>query len=134
MSAESWAFRFQGKTWLLLRVAECPEQRAGRTAILMMDEKSGIRIREFDNSDPLFHFVDPRVVTYANEGYLTTMSHLRLVASDDGIHFSPQPDYSPIFGRGYLETYGIEDCRVALIDSVYYLTFTEVSRHGVGVD
>ena len=128
------AFRFQGKTWLLLRVAERPEQRDGRTAIPILDETSGgIRIREFDNCDPLLHFVDPRVITYANEGYLTTMSHLRLVASDDGIHFSPQPGYPPIFGHGDLETYGIEDCRVALIDSVYYLTFTQVSRHGVGV-
>ncbi len=127
------AFRFQGKTWLLLRVAERPEQSDGRTSIPILDEKSGIRIREFENSDPLLHRVDPRVITYANEGFLTTMSHLRLMASDDGIHFSPQPDYSPIFGHGDLETYGIEDCRVALIDSVYYLTFTQVSRHGVGV-
>ena len=32
-----------------------------------------------------------------------------------------------------METFGIEDCRVAKIDSTFYLTYTQVSRHGVGV-
>ncbi len=36
-------------------------------------------------------------------------------------------------GTGELETYGIEDCRVAQIDATYYLTYTQVSSHGVGV-
>jgi predicted GH43/DUF377 family glycosyl hydrolase len=38
-----------------------------------------------------------------------------------------------MFGQGELESYGIEDCRVAQIGQTYYLTFTEVSEHGVGV-
>ena len=61
------------------------------------------------------------------------MSHLRLVASDDGVHFAEHDAYPPIFGRGELETFGIEDCRVVQIGGTYYLTFTQVSPHGVGV-
>jgi beta-1,2-mannobiose phosphorylase / 1,2-beta-oligomannan phosphorylase len=38
-----------------------------------------------------------------------------------------------MMGAGELETYGIEDCRVAKIDETYYLTYTQVSCHGVGV-
>jgi len=36
-------------------------------------------------------------------------------------------------GQGQLETYGIEDCRVAQFDQSYYLTYTQVSANGVGV-
>jgi predicted GH43/DUF377 family glycosyl hydrolase len=36
-------------------------------------------------------------------------------------------------GAGALETYGIEDCRVAQMDKTYYLTYTQVSNNGVGV-
>jgi predicted GH43/DUF377 family glycosyl hydrolase len=61
------------------------------------------------------------------------MSHFRLVASGDGISFAEDPSYPSMFGQGELESYGIEDCRVAQIGQIYYLTFTEVSEHGVGV-
>ncbi len=66
--------------------------------------------------------------------YLSTISHLRLICSDDGIHFY-EPDEQPrmIAGMGALETFGIEDCRVAKIGETFYLTFTEVSESGVGV-
>jgi predicted GH43/DUF377 family glycosyl hydrolase len=61
------------------------------------------------------------------------MSHLRLVASGDGINFAEDQSYPGMFGQGELESYGIEDCRVVQIGGTYYLTFTEVSEHGVGV-
>lgn len=38
-----------------------------------------------------------------------------------------------IFGNGVLETYGIEDCRVSLMNDVFNLTYTQVSENGVGV-
>jgi predicted GH43/DUF377 family glycosyl hydrolase len=61
------------------------------------------------------------------------MSYLRLVYSDDGINFHDNPDYPPIFGKGDLESFGIEDCRVTTMKDGYYLTFTEVSSVAVGV-
>ena len=126
-------FRFDGKTWLLLRVAERPEQKPGKTSFPVLDESGSLETLEFDNSDPQLDLSDPRVISYAGQEYLTTMSHLRLVDSDDGVHFcEPEPNL-PIFGCGALESYGIEDCRVVEIGSTYYLTFTQVSHHGVGV-
>lgn len=127
------AFRFDNKTWLLLRVAERPEQTPGRTSLPVLDTAGRVEILEFDNSDPKLNRDDPRVINYDGKDFLTTMSHLRLVSSRDGIHFQGDPNYPAIFGRGELESYGIEDCRVVQIGDTYYLTYTQVSPHGVGV-
>jgi predicted GH43/DUF377 family glycosyl hydrolase len=126
-------FRFQAKTWLLLRVAERPAQTPGKTTLATMTESGELKILEFDNSDPRLDLSDPRVLRYNGVDYLTTLSHLRLVSSKDGTRFTEDPAFPPLFGRGELETYGIEDCRVTQIGSNYYLTFTAVSPHGVGV-
>ncbi len=135
-------FRFDCKIWLLLRVAERPEQKAGKTSFPVLDKQGTLEILEFDNSDPQLDLFDPRVISYAGQDYLTTMSHLRLVSSEDGVHFREHavPHTAcagyfggPMFGQGDLESYGIEDCRVVQIGDTYYLTFTQVSPHGVGV-
>lgn len=126
-------FRFEGRTWLLLRVAERPEQKPGKTAFPVFNSAGKIEILEFDNSDPALDLSDPRVINYRGANYLTTMSHLRLVCSDDGIHFTEPAGHCPLFGQGELETFGIEDCRVARIEDEYWLTFTQVSQNGVGV-
>jgi beta-1,2-mannobiose phosphorylase / 1,2-beta-oligomannan phosphorylase len=127
------AFRFEGKTWLLLRVAERPRQTPGRTSFPVLDEKGQMKILEFDNTDPELDLSDPRVISHRGKDYLTTMSHLRLVSSEDGMRFSEPEGSLPLRGEGELETFGIEDCRVAKIGDVYYLTFTAVSESGVGV-
>jgi predicted GH43/DUF377 family glycosyl hydrolase len=126
-------FRFRDKTCLLLRVAERPEQTPGKTTLAIMAENGQLKILEFDHSDPKIDLSDPRVLRHNGVDYLTTLSHLRLVSSADGTRFREDPAYPPLFGCGELETYGIEDCRVTQIGSIYYLTFTEVSAHGVGV-
>ncbi|MGC2163921.1 MAG: glycoside hydrolase family 130 protein [Silvibacterium sp.] len=127
------AFRFDDKAWLLLRVAERPRQKTGRTSFPVLDAGKGLKILEFDNSDPKLDLTDPRVISYDGHDYLTTMSHLRLVSSEDGIVFSEHEYFRPILGEGELETFGIEDCRVTKIDDTYYLTYTQVSENGVGV-
>ena len=76
---------------------------------------------------------DPRVIRYDGRDYLTTLSHLRLLCSEDGVHFREDPSYPAVFGRGELETYGMEDCRVVQIGDEYLLTFSSVSHYGVGV-
>lgn len=126
-------FEFQGKPWLLLRVAERPVQVAGKTSFPVLTKAGGIEILEFDNADPALDLSDPRIVRYQGRDYLTTMSHLRLVSSGDGIHFTQPAEASPIFGRGALETFGIEDCRVTQLGPQYCLTYTAVSENGVGV-
>jgi beta-1,2-mannobiose phosphorylase / 1,2-beta-oligomannan phosphorylase len=126
-------FRFKGRTWLLLRVAERPEQKPGKTSFPILDSKGALQVLEFDNSDPKLNRDDPRMIGYDGKDYLTTMSHLGLVASTDGITFREDPSYPAMLGHGELESYGIEDCRVTQIGEIYYLTFTQVSEHGVGV-
>lgn len=127
-------FRFEDKTWLLLRVAERPLQKEGTVSFPIMDAGGNTEILEFEKTDPDLDLSDPRMVGYKGVNYLSTISHLRLVCSDDGVHFH-EPEHLPsmIFGKGPLETYGIEDCRVSLIDEVYHLTYTQVSESGVGV-
>lgn len=126
-------FRFAGQTWLLLRVAERPEQKPGKTTFPVLGADGGVKILEFDNADPQLNLADPRVISYAGQDYLTTMSHLRLASSTDGVRFSEPAGAAPLLGQGELEGYGIEDCRVVEIAGTYYLTFTAVSTHGVGV-
>ncbi len=125
-------FRFDGKTWLLLRVAERPEQKPGQISFPILTA-DGMEILEFDESDPALDLSDPRIIRHEGRDYLTTLSHLRLVSSEDGIRFVGENAYPSIFGQGELESYGLEDCRVSQIAEVYYLTCTAVSPFGVGV-
>jgi beta-1,2-mannobiose phosphorylase / 1,2-beta-oligomannan phosphorylase len=127
-------FRFQNKIWLLLRVAERPIQKEGYVSFPIQTSDGNYEIKQFKIDDPNLNLSDARMVAYDGKTYLSTISHLRLVCSDDGIHFHEPKDISTIiFGSGALETFGIEDCRVSLIDSTYYLTYTQVSENGVGV-
>jgi len=127
-------FTFQNKTWLLLRVAERPHQRDGFVSFPILDEQGIMEIKTFALDDPDLDLSDARMVTYKGKMYLSTLSHLRLVCSDDGKKFyEPKNHPTKIFGQGDLETYGIEDCRVSFFDEQYNLTFTQVSENGVGV-
>jgi hypothetical protein len=52
---------------------------------------------ELDASDEL-------ELHYKGVDYLTTLSHLRLLCSEDGINFYEPADYPPLVGEGMLET------------------------------
>ena len=126
-------FRYQGKTWLLVRVAESIKQVAGWAFIPVHNDEGKLEIIEVPLNDPDLIATDPRIFTYQGLDYLSTVSHLRLLSSSDGVNFSEDEDYPGLFGRGKLERYGIEDCRVSQLDDQYYLTYTAVSDNGVGV-
>ncbi|MGQ7945580.1 glycoside hydrolase family 130 protein [Flavobacterium sp. WC2509] len=117
---------------MILRVAERPEQKNDTISFPILSEK-GIEVIEISKNDPELISTDARVVNYKGTDYLTTLSHLRLVCSDDGVKFYEPEGYSLLIGEGLLETFGIEDCRVSYIEGVYYLTYTAVSPNGVGV-
>ena len=127
------AFRFKGKTWLIVRVAERPSQKEGIISFPILTETGGITIIEIATDHSELDATDARVINYKGKDYLTTLSHLRLLYSEDGIHFFEAEDYPLLVGEGILETFGIEDCRVVEIEGKYYLTFTSVSDNGVGV-
>lgn len=126
-------FRYNGKIWLLLRVAERPRQIENKISFPVYNEQGKIEVLSFDKSDPDLDTTDPRVIGYRGKNYLTTLSYLRFVCSDDGMNFYEDPAFPPIFGEGELESFGIEDCRVATTEDGFFLTFTEVSPVAVGV-
>lgn len=128
------AFRYRGRTALLLRVGERPVQEPGWITTPVLDPASdgGVRVLRFRRDDPGLRATDPRVFQHRGQTYLTTLSHLRLAWSDDGVRFVPDPSPT-LAGEGPLETFGMEDCRVAEIDGRFCLTYTAVSADGYGV-
>ena len=129
------AFRYQGRVGLLMRVAERPIQEKGWVSTPVLDPagEAGVSILRIprDHPDLIIEQEDARGFEYKGRGYLTTLSHLRLAWSDDGIHFTPD-EQPTLAGAGSHEAFGIEDCRVEWIDDRYLLTYTAVSEFGVG--
>ena len=126
-------FRYDNKTWLLCRVAERTKQDDKTIKVPVFNDKAEIEILSFSKEDPLLDDSDPRVIAYDGKNYLTTLSHLRLVCSEDGKLFREDPSYPPINGEGALEAFGIEDCRVTEMEDGFHLTYTKVSEVAVGV-
>ncbi|WP_406843158.1 glycoside hydrolase family 130 protein [Flavobacterium soyae] len=126
-------FQYENKTWLAVRVAERPKQKDNIISFPILTETGSIQIIEIAKNDPELIATDARVINYKGVDYLTTLSHLRLLCSEDGHNFYEPENYPSLVGEGMLETFGIEDCRVAEIEGTYYLTFTSVSDNGVGV-
>jgi predicted GH43/DUF377 family glycosyl hydrolase len=126
-------FQYSGKTWLLIRTAERPKQKENMVSFPIISKNGSIEIIEISKNDPDLKAEDARAISYKGVDYLTTLSHLRLLCSDDGIHFYEPKGYEPLIGEGILQTYGIEDCRVTFLENKYYLSFTAVSDNGVGL-
>lgn len=126
-------FEFDGRTWLIVRVAERPRQKEGFISFPVLDGKGGMSIKEIPSDAPGLDASDARVINYQGQDFLTTLSHLRLLCSDDGIQFYEPEGYPKLVGEGPLQTFGIEDCRVTQLEGQYYLTYTSVSESGVGV-
>ena len=125
-------FRFNGATWLLVRVAERPEQSEGQISFPVLQD-GATKILTFDLDDPKLDISDPREPAYDGEVYLSTQSHLRLFHSTDGVNFE-DPGLPSLVGHEPLEAYGIEDCRVATMDDGdFLLTYSATSKNGVGV-
>jgi predicted GH43/DUF377 family glycosyl hydrolase len=126
-------FQYENKTWLIVRVAERPEQKENTISFPVLTETGAIKIIEIEKNDPALTATDARVINYKGIDYLTTLSHLRVLCSEDGIRFYEPGGYRSLVGEGALQTFGIEDCRVTWLENKYHLTFTAVSDNGVGV-
>jgi predicted GH43/DUF377 family glycosyl hydrolase len=64
------------------------------------------------------------------ETYLTSISHLRLARSRDGLQFQVQ-DRPALGPANEYETFGIEDPRITCISGTYYVDYVGVSPLGV---
>ena len=125
-------FRYQGKTFLLVRVAERPLPVEGKVSV-PTGVDGRVNVEEFSLDDPQLDLSDPRIIVHGKRSFLSSLSHLRLLGSDDGIHF-PAGQARFFFGENEHEAYGIEDCRVATMsDGRFALTYTAVSSAGYGV-
>lgn len=127
------AFRYQGKVWLLIRVAESVAQKEGFVYVPAPNADGTTDYLEIPLNDPDLIANDARVFRYKGLDYLTTVSHLRLVCSTDGVHFEEPEGFSSLFANNAAERFGIEDCRVTQIEDTYYLSYTAVSENGVAV-
>jgi predicted GH43/DUF377 family glycosyl hydrolase len=121
---------FNNEVILLLRVSESCVEKEGYIRVPVYrfrGERSYPDILEFDRSDPEVHLKDTRGVVYQNQNYLSTMSHIRLARSDDGIHFRVE-ERPFIFPTGENEKYGTEDARITKINGTYYINYTAISQ------
>ena len=117
---------------MLLRVAEAPLAKQGYINIPLLEEREGVptlTVKHFPEPEQPY---DPRVIPLDGKVYLTSLSHLRLARSTDGIHFTID-DQPFLFPARMDESFGIEDARITLLDGKYWITYTAVSEHGPGV-
>lgn len=126
------ACRFGDEILLLLRVAEAPKSQKGFISVPLIEDRDGVptlTVRHFPEPEGDY---DPRVVTIDGKQYLTSLSHLRLARSHDGLHFTIDPKPF-LFPARMDESYGIEDARITFLEGRYWITYTAVSEHGPAV-
>jgi predicted GH43/DUF377 family glycosyl hydrolase len=125
--------RYKDEVILLLRVAERPiNPDSAWTAYPVMDQDGEISISRLARSDSRYNLSDSRLIfdTQTEQVLLTSMSHIRLARSRDGIHF--EVDEHPwLTSMPPYENYGVEDPRITLIDDVYYINYSAVSSLGI---
>jgi predicted GH43/DUF377 family glycosyl hydrolase len=126
------AAEYNGEIVLLLRVAE--DCVAGGCSVAVpyyrFDAEGGHpEILEVKADDPDVRFKDTRGIVYKGKDYLSTLSHIRIARSTDGIDFTVEdkPFISP---SNPSESFGTEDARITQIDDLYYITYTSVSGDG----
>jgi predicted GH43/DUF377 family glycosyl hydrolase len=124
--------RVGDETVLFLRVAEAPcGIPADEVAAPIYDDASRrLVVRTWKKSTPGIGTSDTRVVTVGGDTFLTSISHLRLARSKDGMTFrvDPAPALAPLHA---LEAFGVEDARVTFIDGTYWINYTAVSSAGI---
>jgi predicted GH43/DUF377 family glycosyl hydrolase len=124
---------YGGETILLLRVAERPQQTDTDTVLCPYLGRDGeLVLKRVSRRDPDYDTSDPRVVKARRTGevFLTSISHVRLARSGDGVRFAvdAQPFIRP---QAPFETFGVEDARITTLDGVYSINYTAVSPHGI---
>lgn len=126
------ATRLSDEVVLLVRVAERPlPNDPGVVLAPVFDVAEGrIVTIPFARDDAANDFSDPRLIRQAGQTYLTSISHLRLARSKDGLHFDldERPTIAP---SNEYETFGIEDPRITCIDGTYYVHYVAVAPLGV---
>ncbi len=121
---------YKDEVILLLRVAETCIPVEGKYRVPIYDFSGGEgrpAIKEFDAADPDVILKDTRGVNYKGKDYLSSMSHIRLARSKDGINFTVD-EHPFIYPKSFEEEYGVEDPRITPINGRFYINYSIVSR------
>ena len=131
--------KYKDETLMLIRVAERPRSDSVNIIksphLVENDGEWKLTVKSFDrvkDSDK-YDFSDPRKFFLNSDreiAYLTSISHLRLARSKDGVNFKAEekPFIKP---ETKYEAYGTEDARITKIDGKYYINYTAVSSKGI---
>jgi predicted GH43/DUF377 family glycosyl hydrolase len=124
--------RLEDEVILLLRVAERPISEHPEVALTGLYDAAKGRIikREFLKSERGIDFSDPRLIITPAGTYLTSISHLRLARSKDGVSFKIG-DSPAIAPANDYEAFGIEDPRISVIDGTHYINYVAVCPFGI---
>lgn len=126
------AIKYEEETLLLMRVAERPVDKADdqELAPILNPETGKIEHFRVKHGDSELEIPDSRFFFYKSNMYLTSISHLRIARSKNGINFTI--DEAPaVFPETKYETFGLEDPRITEIEGVYYITYKVVSELGI---
>lgn len=125
--------KYGDETILLLRVAEAPiAEQENKVLVPLIGQDGRIQIQRYNKSDSRYDFSDSRYVSVDGRMImLTSISHLRVARSKDGINFEIESKPA-LFPEHELEAWGIEDPRVTQIGDTYYITYSSASSRGVG--
>lgn len=126
------AIRHEGDVVLLLRVAEAPRDVPdGVVAAPLHDAASGrLEIKYWRRDAPGVDASDPRMLIADVRTWLTSISHLRVARSSDGIHFEVE-SHAALSAATPYESFGVEDPRITRIDDTYWINYTAVSPYGI---
>ena len=124
--------RHGDETLLLLRVAEAPVPRDDREVLApWFDVETGdIAVKRWARDAMALDTSDPRVIVSGGRTWLTSISHFRVGRSRDGIHFDIG-DAPAMSAATALESFGIEDPRITLLDGTYWINYSAVSPRGI---
>lgn len=117
---------------LLVRVAEQPISDDEDVLLYPHYVDGELVIERIRRDDPNWQTSDPRTATNKMDGtvYLSSVSHIRLARSTDGVHFTVDQD-PWLLPETPFEGYGVEDPRITEIEGRYYVNYTAVSAYGI---
>ena len=125
--------KFRDEIILLVRVGEQVTQQPGSVSYIYFDEEIGdLKVGHYAKDDPKLSCPDGRGYYYDGRMVLSSMSHLRVARSKDGVHFKFDAEPA-IFPANAYEAFGCEDPRITQLGDVFYITYTAVSSRGVTV-
>lgn len=124
--------KFKGQTILLLRIALRPindNPKVVKTAVYDCESKK-IVTKTFDKNDGHNDFSDPRLIVTNRGTFLTSISHLQIARSSDGVHFKLDENCFMASANEY-EAFGLEDPHITYIDNEFLISYVSVSSFGV---